>query len=164
MNRKESFKRRMSRHSKRKESVSSDITSESESYFDSFVPIKKEVPHTIIVEKKFLDKLIQQIQKQNSFNEMLKKKYSEDKEKNKYTKSLANEFSIISTQTNNNNDKDKENLEKEKEKKNIDTENNKTSNINTNANSNTNNITNNNTNINININNNNANIIILIQV
>ena len=159
MNRKESFKRRMSRHSKRKESVSSDITSESESYFDSFVPIKKEVPHTIIVEKKFLDKLIQQIQKQNSFNEMLKKKYNEDKEKNKYTKSLANEFSIISTQANNNNDKDKENLEKEKEKKNIDTENNKTSNINTNANSNTNNITNNNTNINININNNNANII-----
>ena len=157
MKRKESFKRRMSRHSKRKESVSSDITSESESYFDSFVPIKKEVPHTIIVEKKFLDKLIQQIQKQNSFNAMLKKKYNENIEKNEYTKSLVNEFSIISTKTNN--DKDKENLEKEKEKKNVDNEINKTSNINVNANNNTNNITNNNTNINININNNNANII-----
>ena len=152
MNRRESFKRRMSRHSKRKESVSSDITSESESYFDSFIPIKKEVPHTIIIEKKFLDKLIQQIQNQNSFNEMLKKKCNEDKEKNIYTKSLTNEFSIISTKSNI--DKDKENLEKEKEKKNVDTEI-KTSNTNTN----TNNITNNNTNINININNNNANII-----
>lgn len=154
MNRRESFKRRMSRHSKRKESVSSDITSESESYFDSFIPIKKEVPHTIIIEKKFLDKLIQQIQNQNSFNEMLKKKCNEDKEKNIYTKSLTNEFSIISTKSNI--DKDKENLEKEKEKKNVDTEI-KTSNTNTNTN--TNNITNNNTNINININNNNANII-----
>ena len=151
----------MSRHSKRKESVSSDITSESESYFDSFIPIKKEEPHTIFVEKKFLDKLIQQIKKQNSLIELMKKKYNEDKEnnkeKNKYTKSLTIEFSIIQTKANN--DKDKEILEKVKEKKNVDNENNKPLNINTNSNNNTNNITNNNTNINININNNNANII-----
>ena len=96
MSRKESFhqKRKFS-HSKRKESVSSDMVSESESYC-SYIPIKKEVSNYIIIEKKFYEKLIQYIQKTNSFNHQLKTKKNVNKSKKvEYFQSLIDTFSII---------------------------------------------------------------------
>ena len=67
----------MSKHSKRKESISSsksDMASESESYYDSFLPIKKEVQNYIIIDKKFYEKLIKYIENTNLFKEKLKNK------------------------------------------------------------------------------------------
>ena len=97
----ESNQRRISQHSKRKKSVSSSKSdeaskSESDSYYESFIPIKTETSNTIIIEKKFFDKLIQYIQKINSFQEQLKTNFNKQKNKPEYIKSLINEFSIIS--------------------------------------------------------------------
>ena len=143
MSRKESFhqKRKFS-HSKRKESVSSDMVSESESYC-SYIPIKKEVSNYIIIEKKFYEKLIQYIQKTNSFNHQLKTKKNVNKSKKvEYFQSLIDTFSIISTkkQTNMPNEIEKEKIKNEN--KNINIDNNKNNITNDNKNTNTNNTTN----------------------
>lgn len=104
MSRKDSIhQRRISMHMKRKESVSSsrsDLISESDSYYDSYIPIKKEVPNCIIIEKKIYEKLIQYIQKINSFNQQIKDKNKTNKTKSKtieFTHLLNDTFSIIST-------------------------------------------------------------------
>ena len=107
MKRKESsHSRRMSKHSKRKESLSSsksDMASESESYYDSFLPIKKEVPNYIIIEKKFYEKLIKYIENTNSFKEKLKEKLKKiEAKKPEYTQSVTNVISIISKVINKN--------------------------------------------------------------
>ena len=104
MKRKESaHSRRMSKHSKRKESISSsksDMASESESYYDSFLPIKKEVQNYIIIDKKFYEKLIKYIENTNLFKEKLKNKLKK-LEKKEYIQSSINEMTIISTTSKN---------------------------------------------------------------
>ena len=102
MKKNENYSQRTSKQSKRKESVASaksDVgsKSESESYYDSFIPIKKEVSNTIIIERKTYDKLIQYIEKTNSFKEKIKNNFNKRKIKPEYAKSLVDEFSIIST-------------------------------------------------------------------
>ena len=155
MKRRESFRKRgASIHSKRKESISSDMASESESYFDSYIPIKKETLNTLIIEKKFFEKLIQYIKKTNSIHEQTKNKFNNNKVKKEYTKLLINEFSIISTPKNKT-----ENINEEKQKNNININTNTKNNSNNNNtnNSNNNNNTNNSNNNNNNSNNNNNN-------
>ena len=127
MKKNENYSQRASKQSKRKESVASaksDVgsKSESESYYDSFIPIKKEVSNTIIIERKTYDKLIQYIEKTNSFKEKIKNNFNKRKIKPEYAKSLVDEFSIISIKkyTNMN----------EKESKNNNNENNYTNNKN----------------------------------
>ena len=94
------------------------MISESESYCESYIPIKKEVCNYIIIEKKIYEKLIQYIQKTNSFNQKLKSK-SKNKEDNikkiEYFKSLTDTFSIISTQKEKNklNETEKEKISNE---------------------------------------------------
>ena len=93
----------MSKHSKRKESISSsksDMASESESYYDSFLPIKKEVQNYIIIDKKFYEKLIKYIENTNLFKEKLKNKLKK-LEKKEYIQSSINEMTIISTTSKN---------------------------------------------------------------
>ena len=140
MKKNENYSQRASKQSKRKESLASaksDVgsKSESESYYDSFIPIKKEVSNTIIIERKTYDKLIQYIEKTNSFKEKIKNNFNKRKIKPEYAKSLVDEFSIISTKkyTNMN----------EKESKNNNNENNYTNyknNIENNINNNNNEI------------------------
>ena len=121
--------RKKSMHSKRKESVSSDVLSESESYYDSFLQIKKEVPNCILIEKKFYEKLIQYIQKTNTFNQMLKNQSNKPNTKKvEYSQSLINTFSIISTPKPIN----KEEKEKENSKNNEIKTNNENDNLNKN--------------------------------
>ena len=104
MKRKESaHSRRMSKHSKRKESISSsksDMASESESYYDSFLPIKKEVQNYIIIDKKFYEKLIKYIENTNLFKEKLKNKLKKLENK-EFIQSSINEMTIISTTSKN---------------------------------------------------------------
>ena len=86
-------------NSKRKESLSSDVFSESESYYESYLPIKKEYPNCILIEKKIYEKLIQYIQKTNTFNQQLKNKSKKSTSKKiEFSESLISTFSIISTQ------------------------------------------------------------------
>ena len=153
MNRRESFcSRRMSKHSMRKESVSSiksDMISESESYYDSFIQIKKEVANYIIIEKNIYDKIIQHLKNSNSFQEQIKIKKNKKNSKKliNYQKSHNYEFSIISTnkikkedinKNNNNNSKITNNIPINNNKNNasINEINTKISNINTNVNNN----------------------------
>ena len=127
-------------HSKRKESVSSEMLSESESYYDSYIPIKKEVSNYIIIEKKIYEKLIQYIQKINSFNQKLKTK-NKNKEnsikKIEYFKSLVDTFSIISIQKENfkPNEAEKEKINNENNNINLDNPNKNITNDNNNSNS-----------------------------
>ena len=112
----ESNQRRISQHSKRKKSVSSSKSdeaskSESDSYYESFIPIKTETSNTIIIEKKFFDKLVQYIQKTNSFIEKQKNDYYQPKNKSVILKISSNEFSIISSNQNKRNDINKKNNE-----------------------------------------------------
>ena len=130
MNINESFPNRISKHSKRKESASSSKSgggdkSESESE-ERFIPIKKEVSNCIIIEKKFFDKLVQYIQKTNTFKQQLKNNFYKQKNKPEYSKILTHEFSIISTNQNKN--KNEINSKNETNKNN--NENNKNDNIN----------------------------------
>ena len=93
----------MSKHSKRKESISSsksDMASESESYYDSFLPIKKEVQNYIIIDKKFYEKLIKYIENTNLFKEKLKNKLKKLENK-EFIQSSINEMTIISTTSKN---------------------------------------------------------------
>ena len=134
MNINESFPNRISKHSKRKESASSSKSgggdkSESESE-ERFIPIKKEVSNCIIIEKKFFDKLVQYIQKTNTFKQQLKNNFYKQKNKPEYSKILTHEFSIISTNQNKN--KNEINSKNETNKNN--NENNKNDNINDNIN------------------------------
>ncbi len=130
MNINESFPNRISKHSKRKESASSSKSSggdksESESE-ERFIPIKKEVSNCIIIEKKFFDKLVQYMQKTNTFKQQLKNNFYKQKNKPEYSKILTHEFSIISTNQNKN--KNEINSKNETNKNN--NENNKNDNIN----------------------------------
>ena len=130
MNINESFPIRISKHSKRKESASSSKSgggdkSESESE-ERFIPIKKEVSNCIIIEKKFFDKLVQYIQKTNTFKQQLKNNFYKQKNKPEYSKILTHEFSIISTNQNKN--KNEINSKNDTNKNN--NENNKNDNIN----------------------------------
>ena len=108
MNRRESFHSgRLSKHSMRKESVSSiksDMISESESYYDSFIQIKKEVSNYIIIDKKIYEKIIKFIKNSNLFKEQIKMKYNKKNnfKKPEYQNCLINEFSIISSNKNKN--------------------------------------------------------------
>ena len=134
MNINESFPNRISKHSKRKESASSSKSgggdkSESESE-ERFIPIKKEVSNCIIIEKKFFDKLVQYIQKTNTFKQQLKNNFYKQKNKPEYSKILTHEFSIISTNQNKN--KNEINSKNDTNKNN--NENNKNDNINDNIN------------------------------
>ena len=127
-------------HSKRKESVSSEMLSESESYYDSYIPIKKEVSNYIIIEKKIYEKLIQYVQKINSFNQKLKTK-NKNKEnsikKIEYFKSLVDTFSLISIQKENfkPNEAEKEKINNENNNINLDDQNKSITNDNKNSNS-----------------------------
>ena len=91
-----SIHQRISKNTKRKESIASDGGS-SESDYDSFIQIKKEVSNTIIIDKKIYDKLIQYIQNNNSFQEKIKKKVDKNKKKSEFIQSTINQFTIIST-------------------------------------------------------------------
>ena len=108
MNRRESFHSgRLSKHSMRKESVSSiksDMISESESYYDSFIQIKKEVSNYIIIDKKIYEKIIKFIKNSNLFKEQIKMKYNKKNnfKKPEYQNCLINKFSIISSNKNKN--------------------------------------------------------------
>ena len=127
-------------HSKRKESVSSEMLSESERYYDSYIPIKKEVSNYIIIEKKIYEKLIQYVQKINSFNQKLKTK-NKNKEnsikKIEYFKSLVDTFSLISIQKENfkPNEAEKEKINNENNNINLDDQNKSITNDNKNSNS-----------------------------
>ena len=129
----ESSNHRMSRHSKRKESLASSKSdhgdkSESESEYETFIPIKKEVSNSIIIEKKIFEKLVQYIQETKSFKEKLKNNYYKPKKKPEYSKVTTNEFSIISIIKNKKDDLNKNN-----------NENDGSNNINNNTNNNSNN-------------------------
>ena len=81
---------------RRKESIASaksDIASESESYYDSYIPIKKEALNTIIIEKKVFEKLLHYIQEENSFKEKIKN-YKKEKKIPQLSKSMINFFTI----------------------------------------------------------------------
>ena len=109
---------------KRKESVSSaksEDESESGSEQGIYIPIKKEKSSYQIIDNKLFDKIVQHIKNINSFQEQLKSKsfiqntnivYQNSYNASKLTKSLTNEFSIIS-----NKKQEKENKEKKKIKK-----------------------------------------------
>ena len=133
-------------HSRRKESVSSEMLSESESYYDAYIPIKKEVSNYIIIEKKIYEKLIQYIQKINSFNQQLKTKNKENNiKKIEYFKSLVDTFSLLSIQKENfkPNEAEKEKINNENNNINLDNSNKSITNDNKNSNSdNTNNLEN----------------------
>jgi len=153
MNRRESFHSgRLSKHSMRKESVSSiksDMISESESYYDSFIQIKKEVSNYIIIDKKIYEKIIKFIKNSNLFKEQIKMKYNKKNnfKKPEYQNCLINKFSIISSNKNKNDYSLKSNNINNNENNNTDI---KKDNIYSNINDN---IKNNNTHSNINDNN-----------
>ena len=132
MKKSESIHQKISKNSKRKESIASsksDVYSKSESESDNgyFVQIKKEVSNTIILDKKIYDKLIQYIQNNNTFIEKTKNNYNKVKDKQELVKSSINEFSIISSKPNTNekaqkteeNKNEKSNNDNVNEKKNI---------------------------------------------
>jgi len=132
MKKSESIHQKISKNSKRKESVASsksDVCSKSDSESDNdyFVQIKKEVSNTIILDKKIYDKLIQYIQNNNTFIEKTKNNYNKIKDKQELVKSSINEFSIISSKPNTNekaqkteeNKNEKSNNDNVNEKKNI---------------------------------------------
>ena len=96
MIRNESFHQRRTSKARRKESIASaksDIASESESYYDSYIPIKKEALNTIIIEKKVFEKLLHYIQEENSFKEKIKN-YKKEKKIPQLSKSMINFFTI----------------------------------------------------------------------
>ena len=118
-------------------SIKSDMISESESYYDSYIQIKKEVPNYIIIEKKIYEKIIQHLKNSNSFKEQIKIKYNKKNCKKliNYQKSIIDEFSIISTNKNKKEDKlisenKNNNNDNKNVNNNINTPNNNNSNIN----------------------------------
>ena len=96
----------------RKESISSSKSgevSESDSYQETYIPIKKETSNYQIIDNKLYDKIVLHIKNINIFQEQLKSKtILQNKNQNqklifdqtKFTTSLTNEFSIISNKMN----------------------------------------------------------------
>ena len=114
---------------KRKESVSSaksEDESESGSEQGIYIPIKKEKSSYQIIDNKLFDKIVQHIKNINSFQEQLKSKsfiqntnivYQNSYNASKLTKSLTNEFSIISNKKQEKENKEnKENIKEDKDK------------------------------------------------
>ena len=108
---------------KRKESVSSsksEEASETDSYQNDYIPIKKETSHYQIIDNKLFNKIIQYIKDINTFQHQLKSGKIIPKQTTKviydssqFTKSLTNEFSIISNKKN-----EKQNLNQDNENNN----------------------------------------------
>ena len=119
---------------KRKESISSaksEDESESGSEQGIYIPIKKEKSSYQIIDNKLFDKIVQHIKNINSFQEQLKSKsfipntnivYQNTYDISKFSKSLTNEFSIISNKKQEK--ENKENIKEDKDKTEIENNNN----------------------------------------